>query len=168
VSSFDAFFSRFGTMIFYDPVSALRNNGSVHLPGGRLGFVCWRSLDDNELDHLPLSAAAPHLPEDLVTQTREAGWFSLSDPKTLAQILGDAGFVGIEIKAHDQKVASGSLDAMVDVCVRVGALGAILRDHPDLRPAAALALRQALAERDGPGGPGLRAATWIVTGRTQT
>lgn len=84
----------------------------------------------------------------------------------MTQILGDAGFVGIEIKARDQRVASGSLDAIVDVCVRVGALGAILRDHPHLRPAAALALRQALAERDGPRGPELMAATWIVTART--
>jgi SAM-dependent methyltransferase len=168
VASFDAVFSRFGTMFFDDPVAAFRNFRMALRPGGRLGFVCWRGLDENQLDHLPLSAAAPLLPQDLVTQTREAGWFSLSDPKALNQILGDAGFVGIEIKAHDQKVASGSLDAMVDVCVRVGALGAILRDHPHLRPAAALALRQALAERDGPGGPGLRAATWIVTGRTQT
>lgn len=167
-ASFDAVFSRFGTMFFDAPVAAFRNIGSALRPGGRLGFVCWRGPDENELDHLPLSVAAPLLPQDLVTRTREAGWFSMSDPKTLTQILGDAGFVGIEIKAHDQQVASGSLDAMVDVCVRVGALGAILRDHPHLRPASALALRQTLAERDGPRGPELRAATWIVTARTLT
>lgn len=60
---------------------------------------------------------------------------------------------------------SGSLKAMVDVCSRVGALGFVLRDHPHLRSKAILALERVLAERDGPSGPTLQAATWIVSAR---
>jgi hypothetical protein len=50
----------------------------------------------------------------------------------------------------------------VEVCSRVGSLGAILREHPEFRRDAILALEQALVPLDGPGGPALQAATWIV------
>lgn len=81
VASFDAVFSRFGTMFFDDPVAAFHNIASALCPGGRLGFVCWRGLDENELDHLPMTAAAPHLPEDLVTRTREVAGFPCPTPR---------------------------------------------------------------------------------------
>lgn len=163
--SFNAVFSRFGMMFFADPRAAFGNLKMALRPGGRLSFVCWRGLGENELDNLPLRTAAPHLPSKMVSDTAEAPWFSFSDPDYLRTIAGDAGFLGIEIVPHDVLVSSGSLQAMVDVCSRVGALGAILREHPDLRRDAIAALRQALAERDSPEGPALRAATWIVSGR---
>ena len=160
---FDAVFSRFGVMFFADPAAAFRNLGRALRPGGRLGFVCWRDLDENELDALPLRAAAPHLPPELVGATAGAPWLSFSDADQIRAILGDAGFVDIEIARHDELVGSGSLQAMVEVCSRVGALGAILRDRPHLAPAATQALARALAARDGPAGPTLRAAVWIVS-----
>lgn len=161
--SFDAVFSRFGTMFFADPIAAFRNLKQALRPGGRLSFVCWRSLDENELDALPLRAAAPHLPPGLVSETAAAAWFSFSDAQHLRRLLVGAGFLGVAIVPHDELVSSGSLEAMVAVCSRVGALGAILRERPQLQPRATAGLRRALAERDGPAGPGLRAATWIVS-----
>lgn len=166
--SFDAVFSRFGMMFFADPSAAFRNMKKALGPGGRLSFVCWRRLEENELDHLPLRAATPHLPPKLVSETAAAAWFSFSDPDYLRMVLGDAGFRRIEIAPHDQLVSSGSLKAMVEVCARVGALGAILREHPDLGPIATAALQRALAKRDGPKGPELRAATWIVSARVDS
>lgn len=163
--SFDAVFSRFGVMFFVDPRTAFRNLKRALRPAGRLGFVCWRRFEENELDYLPLGAAAPHLPLKLVSETTSSGWFSFSDADCVRAILGDAGFVNIEIAPRDEVVGSGSLKAMVDVCSRVGALGAILREHPHLSPAAIPALERAFIERDGPAGPKLRAATWIVTAR---
>lgn len=163
--SFDAVFSRFGVMFFADPTMAFRNLRRALRPTGRLGFVCWRSFEENELDHLPLRSAAPHLPPKLVSEITSSGWFSFSDPGRVRAILSDAGFVDIEMTPRDERVGSGSLRAMVDVCSRVGALGAILREHPHLSPEALPALERALIERDGPAGPELRAATWIVTAR---
>ena len=164
-ASFDAVFSRFGVMFFADPVAAFANLRRALRPGGRLGFVCWRNLDENELDAAPLRAAAPHLPAQLVADAAASGWFSFSDQERLREILRLAGFVDVRVAPHDQPVGSGGLQAMVDVCSRVGALGKILRERPEFRREAVPALEQALRELDGPAGPVLHAATWVVTAR---
>jgi hypothetical protein len=78
-------------------------------------------------------------------------------------VLERAGFGEIEITAHDEQVGSGDLDAMLAVCSRVGALGKVLRESPELRTAALPAVRSALAAHDGPHGVRLSAATWVVT-----
>lgn len=161
--AFDAIFSRFGMMFFAKPADALSNLRQALRPGGRMSFVCWRALSENELDSFPLDAAAPYLPDELVTQAPKAAPFSFSDPDHLLNLMRAAGFRAIRIDAHDALVSSGDLESMVEVCSRVGALGAILREHTHLVPAATSALREALAARDGPGGPGLRASTWIVS-----
>jgi hypothetical protein len=80
-------------------------------------------------------------------------------------ILERAGFGEIEITAHDELVGSGDLDTMLAICSRVGALGKILRENPELRAAALPAVRCALAAHEGPDGVRLNAATWIVTAR---
>jgi SAM-dependent methyltransferase len=164
--SFDAAFSRFGVMFFADPVAAFSNIRQALRPGGRLGFVCWRGLSENELDGLPLSAASSCLPASLVAETASAGWFSFSDQESMREILARAGFANVQIAPHDEQVGCGSFQATVDVCSRVGALGKILRDHPELRSKAIPALELALRPLDGPNGPTLRAATWVVTART--
>jgi surfactin synthase thioesterase subunit len=58
-----------------------------------------------------------------------------------------------------------SLPALMQDEIRVGALGKILRENPELRGATLPALRSALAAHDGPDGVKLNAATWVVTAR---
>ncbi len=163
--SFDAAFSRFGVMFFADPVAAFGNIRRALRPGGRLGFVCWRGLDENQLDELPLRAATPCLPAPLVAETASSGWLSLSDQESIREILARAGFADVKIASYDAQVRCGDFQATVDVCSRVGALGKILRDHPELRSEAVPALERTLRPLDGPNGPALRAATWVVTAR---
>ena len=86
----------------------------------------------------------------------------------MRDILNSAGFAEVEITAHDEQVGSGDLDAMLAVCSRVGALGKILRENPELRSAALPAVRSALAAYDGPDGVKLNAATWVVTARARS
>ncbi len=164
--SFDAAFSRFGVMFFADPVAAFSNIRRALRPGGRLGFVCWRGLNENELDALPLRAASSCLPPILVADTASSGWFSFSDQESIREILTSARFTDVKIEGYDEQVRCGDLQATVNVCSRVGALGKILRDHPELRRAAVPALERALIPLNGPTGPALRAATWVVTART--
>jgi len=161
-ASFDAAYSRFGVMFFADPVAAFANIRRALRPGGRLSFICWRSLIENELDWLPIRAAAAHLPRQLIAEAERARHFSFADPVFLRETLTRAGYVRIDIRRHDEDVRSGDLRSMVEICSRVGSLGALLRAHPQFRDAAVPPLMQALVDRDGPGGPALRASTWIV------
>jgi SAM-dependent methyltransferase len=154
--SVDGVFSRFGVMGFSDPVAAFRGFQRMMKPSARLAFVCWRSLDENELDLLPLRAAGL---EHLIDRTP----FSFADPDIVQATLEAAGFSQITIRAHDQAVSSGHLDAMATVLLRVGPLGKILRENPELRMAAEPRLRAALAATGDPSCVALKAATWIVT-----
>jgi SAM-dependent methyltransferase len=164
--SFDAAFSRFGVMFFADPTAAFMNIRRGLKPNGRLAFVCWRALEDNPLDIVPLTAASPYLPPQPDHSPDAPGPFAFADANRVRGVLAKAGFGDIEIDAHDEQVGSGDLDTMLAVCKRVGALGKILRENPELRGAAIAAVRPALAAHDGPDGVRLRAATWIVTARS--
>jgi SAM-dependent methyltransferase len=155
-SSIECVYSRFGVMAFADPVAAFAHLRRMMRPSGRLAFVCWRSLNENELDLLPLRAAGL---EDRLDPTP----FSLAHSSTIRSTLENAGYRQITIEAHDTMVSSGNLDAMMTVLLCVGALGKIVRENPHLRAQAQSRLRTALSERVDRGGVALNAATWIVT-----
>lgn len=157
--SVDGLFSRFGVMAFADPAAAFANLRGLLRPGGRLAFICWRSLADNELDHLPLRAAGL---EAMMDPTP----FSLEAPGHIMALLEQAGFGGIAISPLDMPVSSGNLEAMLAVLLRVGPLGRILREAPALRAKAEPRVRAALAARAPDSPVALGAATWIVTART--
>ena len=158
-ASADAVYSRFGVMGFRDPVAAFANFRRILRPGGRLAFVCWRSYAENELDHVPLSAAGFAAPVDTTP-------FSLADPDTLRRTLEMAGFTSIGITAQDILVSSGNLDAMAGVLLQIGPLGRILRERPALRDKAETRLRAALAQRGNPSLVSLQASVWVVTAGT--
>jgi len=157
--SADAFFSRFGVMAFPDPVAAFTNFRRILKPEGRVAFVCWRSLEENELDLLPLRAAGL---EHLLDPTP----FSFEDPDYIRGTLEAAGFKDVVVQPHDQTVTSGDLDAMASVLLKVGPLGRILRENPKLRPEAEPQVRAALADKGDAAHVFLKAATWIVSARS--
>ena len=154
--SADAIFSRFGVMAFADPTAAFSNFHRILKPSGRLAFVCWRSLEENELDILPLGAAG-------LMEMIDPTPFSFADPATVRAILEAVRFQHVTFESHDDMVSSGDIDAMAAVLLRVGPLGKILRENPALRMAAEPRLRTALSERSVHGAVALRAATWVVT-----
>jgi len=156
--SIDCVFSRFGVMAFRDPVAAFSNFRRMMRPSGRLAFVCWRSLDENELDLLPLQAAGL---EGRLDPTP----FSFADSGDIQTTLQAAGFQQITTQAHDEMVSSGDLDAMIVVLLSVGPLGKIIRENPTLRAAAERRVRAALAARGTQAAVTLNAATWVVTAR---
>jgi SAM-dependent methyltransferase len=154
----DHVFSRFGVMAFRDPVATFANLWRMLKPSGRLAFVCWRSLHENELDFLPLQAAG-------LERLSDPAPFSFAEPAAIRSTLHAAGFRRIAIRAHDTMVTSGTLDAMTTVALTVGPLGRIIREHPGLRAAAAPRVRAALARREVHAVVALNAATWVVTAR---
>jgi SAM-dependent methyltransferase len=150
-------------MFFSDPAAAFINIRRSLRPNGRLAFVCWRALEENPLDILPLRAASAHLPPQPAHDPDAPGPFGFADPNRVRGILERAGFGAIEITACDEQVGSGDPDTMLAVCSRVGVLGKILRENPELRAATLPAVRSALAAHDGPDGVRLNAATWAGT-----
>lgn len=161
VQAFDAAYSSFGVMFFADPTAAFVNIRKALKPAGRVAFVCWRALAENELDLLPLSVASPYLPP----QPPEDGPspFSFANPDHLRAVLSAAGFQAIDIVPYDTTVWAGDLDETLALVLNVGALGKILRETPHLRAACEPAVRAALAARQTPRGVELNAAVWIVT-----
>ncbi len=154
--SFDAIYSGFGVMFFTDPVAAFTNLKRMLRPGGRLAFVCWRSLQENELDAYPLHAAKLDVAADNTP-------FSFEDPDVIGSVLRDAGFLDVAIRKQDMSVSCGGLDATLKVATTVGALGKILRDNPALMGEARPRVRAALTSKMKDDVVFLEAATWLVS-----
>lgn len=162
---FDGVFSRFGVMFFADPVAAFRNLLGALRPGGRLAFVCWRTMAEAELLSLPLAAALTVLPPPPPPEPNAPGPFGLADADRTRRLLAEAGFEAIDIQPFDAQVGSGGLEETVALTQRIGPLGSLLRESPDKAAAAVGAVREALRAHDGPDGVKLKGAVWIVTAR---
>jgi SAM-dependent methyltransferase len=165
-AAYDAAFSRFGVMFFADPPAAFANIRRALKPGGRLAFVCWRAPDENPIMRLPMEAASSLTPPPTPPEPGAPGPFAFADPDRVRGILASAGFTSVELTPHDEKVGSGELETALALALRIGPLGAVLRENPGLREVVAPRVRAALAEHDGPEGPKLNAAVWIVTARS--
>ena len=143
-NGFDAAFSRFGVMFFSDPRAAFANVRSSLKSGGRLAFVCWRALFENPWMLVPMAAALQHLPAPPPPLDPLApGPFAFADPERVRAILTGAGFEGVEIAPHDQKIGTGDVDQATALALKVGPLGAHLTAE----------------------GVRMDSATWIVTAR---
>jgi ubiquinone/menaquinone biosynthesis C-methylase UbiE len=152
----DGVYSRFGVMALDDPVAAFTNFRRITRRRGGLAFVCWRSLEENELDLVPLQAAGLDIPIDKTP-------FKFERRDYLLEVLRSAGFAKIEIEAFDARVSSGNLDAMMAVLTKVGALGRLLRETPALISSAEPKLRAVLKAGAVDRDISLKAATWIVS-----
>lgn len=154
--SVDAVFSRFGTMFFANPIAAFINMRRMLRPGGKVGFVCWRSMQENELDFLCVEAAGLPIAADR--------WpYSFENAAAIEQVLTSTGFDRIKVSAHDAQISCGNAAAMLKVVTRVGALGKVLRENPALLLEAEPRVRAALMARERNGAVHLGAARWIVT-----
>ena len=160
--SFDAAFSRFGVMFFSEPSVAFANIRSALRGGGRLAFVCWRGLADNDWMRIPLAAGLQHLAAPPAPDPFAPGPFAFSDPARVTAILSEASFEDIVIEAHDQKIGAGDLDETVATALKVGPLGALLRETPEHRDAIVATLGDTLRPYLTPQGVMMNSATWIV------
>jgi SAM-dependent methyltransferase len=169
-SIFDAAFSRFGVMFFSEPAIAFANIRAALRPGGRLGFVCWRALNENPWMTIPLDAALPFLPPLSPREPTEPGPFALADAdaERIRSILDRAGFESIAIRPFDARIGEADLEQTLQLSLKVGPLGAALRGHPECADRAADAVREALSPFVTPNGVLMTAAAWIVLARNAT
>jgi SAM-dependent methyltransferase len=159
---FDAAFSRFGVMFFSDPVAAFSNIRRALRPRGRFGCVCWRPLEENTWLLAPLNAARPFLPSPAPADALAPGPFALADANRVRSILKDAGFATVAVEPFDALIGSGDVESTLALTLKVGPLGAALRENPQLKGKIAYAVREALIQYVTPAGVMMPAAVWIV------
>jgi SAM-dependent methyltransferase len=169
---FDYAFSRMGIMFFANPVQALRNVCASLVPGGRFCAVVWRRKDDNDWMHRAELVVEEYLdhPDESEEPTCGPGPFSMANADTVSEQLKIAGFEEIALRRCDLPIKIGDdLEHAVEFNMALGPAGEVLRlwgDRVDeIRPKIAGALREALAEFDGPQGVIAPASTWILTAR---
>lgn len=104
----DLLISRFGVMFFDDPAAAFANLRRAAAPGGRLAFVCWRPVAENEYAAMPFAVAKPLMPPLPPADPHAPGPFALADPDRLRGILAGAGFTGIAINPLDGVMRMGA------------------------------------------------------------
>ena len=104
----DLLISRFGVMFFDDPTAAFANLRRALKPGGRLAFVCWRPMAENEYAAMPFAVAQPLMPPLPPADPHAPGPFALSDPDRLRGILADAGYSAIAIDPLDGMMRMGA------------------------------------------------------------
>jgi len=159
----DAVFSRFGVMFFADPTAAFANLRRALRPGGRLGFVCWRPLAENLWMRLPAETAAGLVPPAPPPEPGAPGPFAFADPDRVRRILAEAGFTGIDLTPHDEAIGGLDLEGTVAMSFRVGPLGAILRERPDLAPLLRERVREAVSPWLRGDAVYMPSATWLVS-----
>ena len=159
---FDAAFSRFGVMFFSDPVAAFANIRASLKFGGRLAFVCWRPLRENLWMQAPLQAALPFMPPVAPPEPTAPGPFAFADASRVRSMLADAGFDSVTMNPFDAAIGGADVEQTLKLALRVGPLGAALREHPELVDNVADAVRDVLSKYVTPNGVLMPAAVWIV------
>jgi SAM-dependent methyltransferase len=152
-ASFDVAISRFGTMFFDDPVAAFTNIGRALKPGGRLVMLVWQAAERNEWDVIIRQAVGAPLggPDP----------FFLSDPATVQEILGAAGFAGIGFEdVHEPVYYGPSVAAALDW---VRGFASFARLGPSAAARALAPLGDAFAEHASQDGVWLDSSAWLVT-----
>jgi len=141
---FDLVFSRFGIMFFADPVRAFANIRTALNPGGRLAFVCWRSLAENGWASEPLAAAMHLLPPQEPVDPLAPGPFALADGERLRGILARAGYSAVTVEPFDGTMNMGA--ALNDAAEETLNIGPLARAAAGLDEATRRKIREAVEQ----------------------
>ena len=166
-ASFDALYSRFGSMFFTNPRAAFANLKRAMKPGAPVVFVAWREPARNHWASVPMTFAAdaPHAPGP----SSGPGPFAWASPEVFRPILSEAGFTGIREHEHaySAEISEGDdpdpVARAVRFMMRIGPLAARLRGAPDAaKEEAEVFLSERLRRHVHDGAVRLRASSWII------
>lgn len=172
-AAFEHVISRFGVMFFDDSVAAFANLRRALVPGGRLSFLCWRPLAENDWISAPLAVVLPLVPTPEPSPPEGPGPFRFADPDIVGGILAAAGFLDITVEPVDRTLILGlsgeaSSDQAADSAARfvleLGPVSRLLRDQDEaVRAKAQEAVTAEFAKRAEGGAVSLGAACWLVS-----
>jgi SAM-dependent methyltransferase len=161
----DVAVSRFGVTFFTDPAAAFANIARGLRPGGRLVFVCWQDLVDNEWIVVPGAAAAQHVPLPPPDDPTAPGPFSLGERDRIATVLRAAALSDVAIEPIAEPLWMGP--DVVDTMAFLKATGiwrSLLRDaDPPTVARVREAVQAALEPYVTPDGLLLGSRAWLVT-----
>lgn len=164
--AFDLAISRFGVMFFADPVAAFRNVRRALKPGGRVTFLAWQSLANNEWirELIGILAAGRDLPRP---QPGTPGMFGLADPDNVRRIFGEAGFDQIALDDVSEPVFAGATaDDAFNFVRSLGVTRGMLRDLDAETTARTLDnLRALTVSHDQGNGVLLNSSAWLIAAR---
>ena len=168
-------YSRFGTMFFANPVTALRNVRRALVPGGRLCMVVWRRKLDNEWLHRAEQIVERYLTRPATSDepTCGPGPFSMASAGTTADVLVRAGFEDISLERCDIEITIGAdLNEAVEFVMALGPAAELIRlagdDAEPHRAGIVAALGEELSALQGSEGTEVRApaSSWVVSARS--
>lgn len=164
--SFDLLISRFGVMFFDDPVGAFTNLRRALTPQGRMAFVCWRPLSENEWITVPMRAARPLIPPVPPADPYAPGPGAFAEKERVTSILEKAGFKNVAHSAIDLPLRIGvSLDEALEQSMEIGPLSRLIAELDEtVKTKVRQAVREELAKHLTPdGGVILSSAAWVVS-----
>jgi len=164
--AYDVAISRFGVMFFADPVAAFRNIGHALQPGGRIAWIIWRSLAENELFSEVRSALA--LGRDLPQPAAGVpGPFAMADTNFTQRALAASGFVDIGFEPRNAPYHAGAdTDAAFAYLSGLGFTRFATQDLDDADRARAFdALRSTIEPHATADGVVYDSACWLVSAR---
>jgi ubiquinone/menaquinone biosynthesis C-methylase UbiE len=160
----DLVYSRFGVMFFDDPIRAFTNIRSGMKVGGRLAFVCFRTMPESSWFRVPIEAARPHVPPQPTVDPLAPGMFSFAREERLCVILSEAGFREVTLKTIDVPIHGKDVTQSMAFITQAGPLPALLESaSAEQRMRATEAVRNALAANIGADGRGLQVGLWLVS-----
>jgi ubiquinone/menaquinone biosynthesis C-methylase UbiE len=117
---FDRALSRFGFMLFEDPLAGLREMHRVLKPGGRFAFAVWASPQQMPTLYWAHQAFAGRVPEEAMPPVGQI--CSLGDQTVLSGLLREVGFNDFAIAEHSFDYDFPSFDAFWDTVEMSGVL----------------------------------------------
>ncbi len=163
-ATFDIAISRFGVMFFADPVAAFTNVARSLKPGGRIAWVVWRPLAENEMFSEIRRAIAvgrdlPSPPSGVPSP------FGLADRDFTERTLRAAGFTDIALDARNATSHPGvDVDRAFEFLSGLGFTRFATQDLDDAdRERAFQALRATISAHATPEGVVFDSAVWLVT-----
>ena len=171
---YDHAFSRFGTMFFNLPVSALRNIRKSLKPGGKLAMIVWRRREDNPWVHKAELAVRKIVPLVSHEETDQVhcgpGPFSMAGADSVSDMLRIAGFERVGFERYDTEICIGrTVDDAIEFAMALGPAGEVIRLAGEagqkLKPDVVTALRATLADHRRADGIWIGSSSWFVTAR---
>jgi SAM-dependent methyltransferase len=161
----DVALSRFGVMFFADPAAAFPNIARGLRPGGRLVFVCWQNLADNEWIVVPGAAAAQYVALPPLDDPTAPGPFSLGERDRIATVLRAAALSDVAIEPIAEPLWMGpDVVDTVAFLKSTGIWNSLLRDaDPPTVARVSEAVQAALEPHVTPDGLLLGSRAWLVT-----